>query len=107
LQLAPELAFHPVHDRALARDAMRGLLPDQIRLRQEKPIFNSALESALNGPDARRAEEILRDLPEPLRAHLSPSSMAQLRAGSLLGAQALDAWRVLIAALWLRHEFDA
>jgi asparagine synthetase B (glutamine-hydrolysing) len=104
LQLDPQLSFDPVHDRPVARAAMRGLLPDPIRLSEEKPVFNAVLEEALGGQDLQVVNELLSDPPEPLIEHLRRENLPELLRRRTGRPQALDVWRLATAALWLRNE---
>lgn len=52
LSLPPELAFSSGVDRPFAREAMRGLLPDEVRMQQLKADFTPFCHEALVGADA-------------------------------------------------------
>ena len=51
LRLPPELALDATFTRPLAREAMTGLLPEEIRLRPDKVDFSRLLIDALGEPD--------------------------------------------------------
>jgi hypothetical protein len=109
LALPPELAFDARLDRALAREAMRGLLPEVARDSDRKPVFNRFLADALEGDLAFVREMV--DAPDAaIRAYVDP---AGLRAAVLEAAPArrgpgwpLDVWRVATLECWLRGEAD-
>jgi asparagine synthase (glutamine-hydrolysing) len=59
LGLPPELALDPSLTRPLAREAVRGLLPEAIRLRPDKVDFSGLLIDALGGPDRALVTRLL------------------------------------------------
>jgi hypothetical protein len=103
LRQDPETAFDPVHDRPVARRAMKGTLPDSIRLSQEKPIFNSLLEESFRGADAPLLEDLLSDPPQELDPFLDARGAAWLLERRANRAHGLDLWRLATAAQWLRR----
>jgi asparagine synthase (glutamine-hydrolysing) len=105
LALDPRLAFDPHLDRPLARRAMAGLLPDEVRLRVRKPHFNPVLQAALAGPDAVAMRALLGDPRAEVRAYLRPEALAGWLAcgpASLRGRELLALWRALALECWLR-----
>jgi asparagine synthase (glutamine-hydrolysing) len=111
LRLPPELAFHPELTRPLQREAMRGLLPDPIRLRPSKSYFDelfqrslavaelAELRALLGAPDAELGafvdlERVRRELVEPAPAR-HPRGIRFWLNG---------AWRLATAECWLRAE---
>ncbi len=103
LSLPPELNFDAVHDRPLAREAMKGIVPDGVRLADEKPFFNVLLDETLQGPDGREVAAILTNPPEQVAWALGPTARDELRLAG--GTRSLDAWRVATASLWARAVF--
>jgi asparagine synthetase B (glutamine-hydrolysing) len=104
LTLPPELAFDPGLDRALARSAMEGLVPDAVRLDDRKPYFNDLLRDALAGPDRALAAELAGA--DELRPYVRAEGVAELLARPEGPAWPLDVWRVAAAAAWLRAQHD-
>jgi hypothetical protein len=109
LTLPPELAFDARLDRPLARDAMRGLLPEVVRDSDRKPVFNRFLADALEGDLAfiRR----LVDAPDAaIRAYADPaglrSAVLELEPARRGPGWPLDLWRVATLECWLRGEAD-
>jgi hypothetical protein len=109
LSLPPELAFDAQLDRRLARDAMRGLLPDLVRDSNHKPFFNGFLTNALeadlplirrvvDSPDAAIREFVDSDT---LRAEV-----LETRRKDRGRAWPLEMWRVATLECWLRAEED-
>ncbi len=109
LTLPPELAYDPRHSRPLVREAMEGLLPDEVRLRASKSTFDAVFHDALAGPDLRVARALLR----PEDAELGAYVDLDLVAGRLLTAApppaarlgwGLELWRLITAECWLRAQ---
>jgi asparagine synthase (glutamine-hydrolysing) len=101
LSLPPQLSFDPELDRPLAREAVRGLIPDSVRLSGEKPIFNELLDDALAGPDAETLAGALRDPGEAVAWALRPEGIHDVTGP----ARSLVMWRIATAALWGRGAF--
>jgi len=109
LRLPPELTFQPSLDRPLARAAAAGVVPDAVRLRNEKPEFGQLVVDALDGPDlgfvtrllrARDAEIWRYVKPEPVQALLEARSESR----HILWARLL--WRLVTIESWLRAQGD-
>jgi asparagine synthase (glutamine-hydrolysing) len=112
LSLPPELAFHPRHSRPLLRDAIAGVIPDSVRLRQTKSDFDGPFHAALAGADAEIIAELLGGPDARTRAFVRPQAVArELLAGApndlgTRGAWGVQLWRLLTAELWLRALED-
>lgn len=59
LRFAPELAFDPFLDRPLVREAMAGMLPDEVRLTGAKSNLAPFYFRGLSGPDMPSIRELL------------------------------------------------
>ena len=59
LTIPPALQFDPGYDRPLAREAMRGLLPDSIRLQRQKADFSAFCRRSITGADADGLQRVL------------------------------------------------
>lgn len=108
LALPPEHAWHERHDRPMLREAVRGLLPDQIRLRPDKSFFDDVLAFAVRVEDAAAIEELLSGRTEVSR-YVRPELFAQLRATreSAQGRRATWLlWRLATLECWLRMQAD-
>jgi asparagine synthetase B (glutamine-hydrolysing) len=107
LRLPPELAYHSRVDRPLARRALAGELPPETLRSDRKPVFNSLLESALQGPDRALVDQLLGD-PHPELARLVRGTaldrMRRLGGGTPPVAWALDLWRISQLEMWLRER---
>jgi asparagine synthase (glutamine-hydrolysing) len=107
LSLPPSASFDPSLDRPLLREAMRGLLPDPVRCRRGKALFDSLLIDSLSGPDRAAIDTLLSN-----RARLAAYvDMGQMRHCLLdRGPQAAhrgfrwmyQVWRLATAECWLR-----
>jgi Asparagine synthase len=107
LGLDPELMFDARLDRPLAREALAGLLPDEVRLGERKPYFNAVLEDALAGPDAAAAAALLANgahVAAYVDLDLARAALARVRARESRLRDAPDLWRVLTLEHWLRAQ---
>lgn len=107
LTVPPELNFDTRFSRPLIREAMAGVLPDEVRLRPEKSTFSAVFEHSLAEADLR----VVRALLDPADSHLGPyvdlGVVADLLLHEVPGpghrrewAQAV--WRLVTAECWLR-----
>jgi asparagine synthase (glutamine-hydrolysing) len=114
LQLPPELAFDPMRSRPLLREAMAGLIPDEVRLRPSKSTFDALFHESLAGPDLPVVRELLGDPDAAVGEYVD---LATVRT-RLLDPEppshptarmhwALYTWRLVTAELWLRSASDA
>ncbi|MBA2347977.1 MAG: hypothetical protein H0V81_06755 [Solirubrobacterales bacterium] len=104
LALDPSAAFDSRLDRPLVRRAVRGLVPDVVRLNTAKPHFNAPFTTALGGPDAAAVAHLLD--PATALAGEFVDVEAVRRALDAPGPRALDLWRVLMLECWLRRQAD-
>jgi asparagine synthase (glutamine-hydrolysing) len=61
LRIPPELTFDSYLDRPLAREAMAGLLPDEVRLSRRKSNLAPLHLRTFNGPDLEPVRRLLAD----------------------------------------------
>jgi len=108
LRQPPERTLDPRFTRPVLRAAMAGLLPDSVRLRPQKALFESLIVSALTGPDAIAVKKILTAPDAEVGAYVDRERMTAALFGSptLLRADPFrwmwQVWRLLTAELWLR-----
>ena len=113
LGLPPELSFSSDLDRPLLRAAMHGRLPECVRLRSHKSVFNSFVDDCLTGPDLRPIQTLLGSPHAELRAHVDPGLLARLVAEPPVGHRTRlarwsgAAWRLATAECWLQAQADA
>jgi asparagine synthase (glutamine-hydrolysing) len=67
LTIPPELHFDRRHNRPLVREALVGLLPDEVRLRPAKSSFDALFHESMAGPDL----DVARRLLDPAEARVS------------------------------------
>lgn len=108
LQLPPELAFDPDVDRPLLREAMRGLLPDEIRVRQGKNFYTTFYVDYLSRVDRAQIVELLRSPDFRLREYVQPEAVERLLLEPLLSAKGkawvMPVWRLFTTECWLRQQ---
>jgi asparagine synthase (glutamine-hydrolysing) len=108
LRQPPEATLDPRFTRPVLRAAMQGLLPDSVRLRPRKALFESLIASCLAGPDGAAVRGILTAPDAELREHVDHRRMArELFAGEKMRREdpfrwMWSVWRLLNAELWLR-----
>ena len=78
LRLPPELAFDRELTRPVLRRAVTGVVPDEVRLRQDKVDFSVLVVDALNGPDRPIVEELLGAADAELFAYVVPEKVRSL-----------------------------
>jgi asparagine synthase (glutamine-hydrolysing) len=108
LRQPPEQTLDPRFSRPVLREAMAGLLPDSVRLRPQKALFESLIASAIRGSDALAIKEILTASDAEVGAYVDREEMV----ATLFGAGPLSpgeefrwmwqVWRLLTAEIWLR-----
>jgi asparagine synthetase B (glutamine-hydrolysing) len=108
LRQPPEATLDPRFNRPVLREAMAGLLPDSVRLRPAKALFESLIVSGLSGPDEAVVRALLTDPGAELGAYVD---LAGMRRALFEGDEARRqdpfrwmwlVWRLLNAELWLR-----
>jgi asparagine synthase (glutamine-hydrolysing) len=109
LGLPPEAAFDPELDRPLLREAMAGLVPDQVRLGRDKSYFNELFVDSVE-TDRPALERLLTDRAAEVNAYVHPEVVRE----TLLNAPprrrgpvwAWAVWRLATAECWLRFQAD-
>ena len=110
LRLPPAATFDRYRSRPVLRAAMFGLLPDTVRLRPEKALFDSLLLDCLAGTDGATAEKLICDPNAEIRAYVDPVAMrnALFDTGTAGGTRSFQwmwqVWRLLTAECWLRTQ---
>jgi asparagine synthase (glutamine-hydrolysing) len=112
LRLPPELAFDSALDRPLAREAVRGLIPDDVRLNGRKAVFSPFCFDALTGADSEGIGKLLTDPDAELGAFADLGTVRSLWSDHRPGAGAdtmswgTVVWRLAAAECWLRAQAD-
>jgi asparagine synthase (glutamine-hydrolysing) len=108
LRQPPEATLDPRFNRPVLREAMTGLLPDSVRLRPAKALFESLIVSGLSGPDEAAVRAVLTDPGAELGAYVDLAGMrrALFEEGEARRQDPFRwmwlVWRLLNAELWLR-----
>jgi hypothetical protein len=111
LRQPPLATFDRDLDRPLMRSSMEGLLPDAVRLRPLKALFDSVLVESLAGPDRAAAHELLLDPRAELGAYVDLAGVRRTvlaeDASSLAPFQWMQQlWRLVTIECWLRAQSD-
>jgi asparagine synthase (glutamine-hydrolysing) len=111
LSIPPQLQFDPATDRPLARAAMRGLLPESVRLQRRKADFSPFGRRAVTGADAPGLERVLTAPDALIGAYVDLEwvrrNWAVLCAGPPAQAPPLGVmWHLASAETWLRLQAD-
>jgi asparagine synthase (glutamine-hydrolysing) len=113
LQLAPELAFDARFSRPVLRDTIKGLVPDEVRMRPAKSNFDALFHATLAGPDLPAARRVLTAPDAELRAYVDLDTVHDVLLATdppsdAHGRQqwAIHVWRLLTAECWLRSQGD-
>jgi asparagine synthase (glutamine-hydrolysing) len=110
LRLPPALSFHPTVDRPLLRDAVRGLVPETIRTREDKARFDAPVMESIAGPDAAVVRELLEPRDARVRRWVSDDALSRLldvRPGQTGSRWARVVWRLASTEQWLRLLEDS
>jgi asparagine synthase (glutamine-hydrolysing) len=110
LRIPPELLFAPDSTRPLQREAIRGLVPDRIRLRRDKSDLTSLFHDCLKGRDWPAVVRLLGTGEPEVGAFVSIPAMRTAFLESpeaRRGAKwAYLLWRLATLECWLRQEQD-
>jgi asparagine synthase (glutamine-hydrolysing) len=110
LRLPPPATFDRYRNRPVLRAAMAGLLPDAVRLRPQKALFDSVLFDGLTGPDEAIVRELLSGPDTELGAYVDLRGVehALFDAASQLRERPFQwmwqLWRLMTAECWLRAQ---
>jgi asparagine synthase (glutamine-hydrolysing) len=123
LRQPPLSTFDRDRNRPALRAAMAGLLPDTVRLRAHKALFDSLIVDTLSGPDLGAVRRLLCDPRAELGAYVELGAMRRaLLERPAAGARGPSAgsrvstrerftwmqhvWRLATAECWLRAQAD-
>jgi asparagine synthase (glutamine-hydrolysing) len=108
----PMCTFDRHRNRPLLRAGMAGLLPDAVRLRRRKALFDSLIVETLAGVDAPAVRRLLTNPRAELGGYVDLAAVRR----SLLDDDKLRAerpfewmqhvWRLITAECWLRAQSD-
>jgi len=107
-QLPAHLKIHRGTTKVVLREAMRGLIPDIVRRRQDKLGFPTPGSWWFRDEVADEVEQILRSRQFKERGYVQPEAALALlerhEAGQVQADRAL--WRMVCLELWARLYFD-
>jgi asparagine synthase (glutamine-hydrolysing) len=110
LRIPPELVFDPTFDRPLLREAVRGLVPDEIRLRAEKTDLTDLWVESLKRVDWPVVMRLLGSGTPEVGAFIEVPVMRKTLLDTSdsrrKGGWGLAVWRLLSLECWLRQERD-
>jgi hypothetical protein len=110
LRLPPDLAFDPELNRPFARAAVKGLVPDGIRLRGAKSDFSPLFVEAVSGHDYARAAELLTGRGVEIAAYARPEriqGVLDTPSACRNVSWAWQVWRLATTECWLRSQSDS
>ena len=111
LRQPPLATFDRYRSRPILRSAMAGLLPDAVRLRPQKALFDSVLVDCFDGADGAAARGLLSDPDAEIRAYVDQSDLqrALFEASKQRVEQPFrwmwQLWRLTTAECWLRAQY--
>lgn len=112
LAIPPELLYDWRYSRPLIREAMRGLMPDEVRLRPSKSFFNAIFHEGLAGPDLDLVRELVTGADAHVREYVDVHAVERDLLGGVPAAYgeraqwAVEVWRLATAECWLRQLAD-
>jgi len=110
LRQPPRATLDPRFSRPLLRASMAGLLPDAVRLRPEKALFDSLIADCLAGPDGVAVRRLLTDPGVELRAYVDASAVQRALFESDVERRGnpfrwmWQVWRLVTLECWLRYQ---
>ncbi len=110
LRQPPLATFDRYRSRPVLRAAMTGLLPDAVRLRPRKALFDSVLVDCLDGPDRMAARRLLTEPGTELRAYVDQADLQRILFDTDRYRREQpfrwmwQVWRLLTAECWLRTQ---
>src|SRR5581483_3834725 len=109
LRIDPTLAFDPRFNRAMLREAIDDLVPDQVRLRRGKSNFDALFHQLLAGPELPAVRQLLDPTHAELRAYVDMAALYRelVETDPRTGPEglmhwAIRVWRLVTAECWLR-----
>jgi asparagine synthase (glutamine-hydrolysing) len=111
LRQPPLVTFDRHIDRPVMRSSVAGLLPDAVRLRPHKALFDPLLVDSLTGPDRAAVHHLLADPKAELGAYLDMGAVgrAMLTDGASTSSPfqwMQQLWQLVTIELWLRAQSD-
>jgi asparagine synthase (glutamine-hydrolysing) len=111
LGLPPELSFDARLSRPLLRESVRGLIPEEVRLRPSKSSFDTLFHELLAGRELDAARSLVLAGDAEVNAYVDRDRVRRElfaagppKAPGALQGWALQVWRLVTAESWLRHQ---
>jgi asparagine synthase (glutamine-hydrolysing) len=110
LRQPPLSTFDPRMDRPVLRASMEGLLPDAVRLRAHKALFDSLIIDSLVGSDGAAVRAVLANPKAELRAFVDLDAVRHtlLEGGHGQSSHPFRStqyvWRLITAECWLQAQ---
>jgi asparagine synthase (glutamine-hydrolysing) len=110
LRHPPLTSFDRYRSRPTLRAAMSGLLPDSVRMRPQKALFDSVLVDCLTGRDGELVQGLLCGAGAELGAYVDRDGLERALFGTASDAPRYSfrwmwqLWRLTTAECWLRAE---
>lgn len=109
LRIPPEAQFDATRDRPLLREALKGLIPEEVRTRHAKSHFTRLVQQGLHAEEAELIEP-LRRADAPVRGYVAAAGLDRRLAVAredrpMLAAGAL--WRLATVNRWLLAQANA
>jgi asparagine synthase (glutamine-hydrolysing) len=103
-RLSPEMKIKGVERKHVLREGMRGVLPEEIRVRQDKLGFRAEPEAAWMIAERHR-DSLVANSTEHEERWFDPEAIAELLDGPRSADNELLAWRAINVKLWLRQHW--
>lgn len=111
LRLPPELGFNGTLTKPVLRAVSRGLVPDVVRLRPVKTLWNSLVIDLVAGPDWPVIRSLLEDPSSGISRFVEHDRFVREmldarpdRTSDRMWPWATDLLRLAVLEVWLRHE---
>lgn len=113
LRCPPALAFDRGVDRPLIRTAVRGRVPELVRLRRDKAQFNALQNDSLALADGKAVERLLGSSRALVNAYIDPQAVRDGPLAAMArhgrgggGGWTMPVWRLVTLECWLRGLED-
>ncbi|MGC9356293.1 MAG: asparagine synthase-related protein [Anaerolineae bacterium] len=105
MALPADILGLPGNPKRLLREAMRGLLPEQVRTRTAKTSFYPLFQEGLLEHERERVDALTTGSPEIVRCNYTTASWLaeEVAAGANWSQRGMYLWLFLCLELWLQH----
>jgi asparagine synthase (glutamine-hydrolysing) len=111
LRVPPDLLYDRHYDRPLVREAMKGIVPDEVRLNRKKSNLAPLAYGSIVGGDFPFIQRVLGADTLEVGAHVDRAAVRRmverpLQPGEGVNTWLFELWFLLSIELWLRFERD-